>query len=249
MAGAASIDALSGLAPLLRVRPELKYICRLGDQWASAHSPERGPWAPFHIVMGGPCRLNLTRPDQSIPLETGDVAVLPHGSAHIIHSPTTSPRAIGPFGIESRLNGAILIKSNTDAAPDAELICGRLRFDQASPNLILSALPKVIVVPAAAGRDAVHLKRLIKLIKDELESARPGAPAIAQDAASALLVMVVRVHVETARESESLLALLGHPQAGRVVAAMVEKPARPWTLDEMAGLANTSRASLVRNLP
>ena len=246
MAEAATIDALSGLAPLLRVRPELQYVCLFGDRWASSHSPEPVPWVPFHIVTGGACLLHLTHPDRSIPLETGDVAVLPHGSAHIMHGRSTSPRARGPFGIESRTNGAILVKSNTGEEPAAQLVCGRLRFDQASPNLILSALPEVIVVPAAAQRDALHLRRLISLIKNELEGARPGAAAIAQDIASALLVMVVRVHVETARESDSVLALLAHPQAGRVVAAMVEAPERPWTLDEMASLANTSRASLVR---
>lgn len=37
-----SIDGLSGLAPLLRVRPELQAICRFGRQWVSERVAEGG---------------------------------------------------------------------------------------------------------------------------------------------------------------------------------------------------------------
>ena len=136
-----SPDTLSGLAPLLRVRPELQYICRFGDQWASPHAAEPDAWAPFHVVTDGACVLHLTGPGRSIRLMAGDIAVLPHGSAHVMHGPTTPPTAAGPFGIEGRSNGAILVKSNTDAEPDAQ----RLKFDHAGQNLVLSALPEAIV--------------------------------------------------------------------------------------------------------
>ncbi len=239
-------DALSGLAPLLRVRPELQYLCRFGDQWASPHPPEPDAWAPFHVVTDGACVLHITGPEQSIPLRAGDVAVLPRGSAHVMHGPTTGPTAAGPFGIQGRSNGAILVKSNTDGEPDAQLLCGRLRFDHAGQNLIMSALPEAIVVAAADRAEALHLRRLIALMKEELDAARPGAAAIVHDLASALLVMVVRTYIETEQAPGSVLALLGHPQAGRAVAAMLDEPGRAWTLDALAGSANSSRASLVR---
>ena len=239
-------DALSGLAPLFRVRPELQYLCRFGDQWASPHPLEHDAWAPFHVVIGGTCVLHLTGPGRSIPLRTGDVAVLPRGSAHVMHAATTPPTASGPFGIQGRSNGTILVKSNMDGEPDAQILCGRLKFDHAGQNLVLSALPEAIVVAAADRAEALHLRRLIALVKEELESARPGAAAIAHDLASALLIMVVRTHIETERASDSVLALLGHPQAGRAVAAMLNEPGRAWTLDVLADSANASRASLVR---
>lgn len=239
-------DSLSGLAPLLRVRPELQYICRFGAEWASPHPPEPEAWAPFHVITDGACVLHLTGTRQSIQLKAGDVAVLPRGSAHVMHGLTTPPTAAGPFGIRGRSNGAILVKANTDAEADAQLLCGRLKFDHAGRNLVLSALPEAIVVAAAERQDALHLRRLIDLVKAELEAARPGAAAIARDLASALLVMVVRTHLEARRGSDGVLALLAHPQAGRAVAAMLDEPGRAWTLDELALCANSSRASLVR---
>jgi AraC family transcriptional activator of mtrCDE len=73
-------DVLSGLAPLLRVRPELESLCRFGAQWASPHEISTGGWAPFHQVARGRCIIEVAGVP-AIPLETGDVAVLPHGGA------------------------------------------------------------------------------------------------------------------------------------------------------------------------
>jgi AraC family transcriptional activator of mtrCDE len=45
-----SVDTLSSVAPLLRVKPELQQLCRFGAQWASEHAAETDRWAPFHLV-------------------------------------------------------------------------------------------------------------------------------------------------------------------------------------------------------
>lgn len=241
-----SADALSGLAPLLRVRPELQYVCRFGAQWASAHASETDNWAPFHIVTEGSCVLHLTAADRSILLQAGDVAVLPHGSAHVMHGLNNPHNASGPFGIDDRPGGAILAKTNTGGRPDAQLVCGRLRFDQAGQNFVLSALPDSIVIGTGKGSSAPRIRCLIQLVEKELDEARPGAAAVASDLASALLVMVVRTHFEAERGSGDILSLLGHPKVARVVIAMLEWPGKTWTLDELAEVANASRASLVR---
>lgn len=241
-----SLDALSGLAPLLRVRPELQYICRFGAQWASDHAPENDGWAPFHIVTEGRCTLHLKTTDRSVPLKAGDIAVLPHGSEHVVHGSNTLHDASGPFGIRSRSTSAILAKTNTDEEPETQLICGRLKFDHANQNLVLSALPDSIVVSAEKDRSAPQIRSLIALVREELDGMRPGAAAIASDLASALLLIVVRTYLEAERQPENILSLLSHPTAARAVAAMLKSPGKAWTLDGLAEVANTSRASLAR---
>jgi AraC family transcriptional activator of mtrCDE len=66
------------------------------------------------------------------------------------------------------------------------------------------------------------------------------------DLASALFVMVVRTYLDREGRDSGLLAMLAHRQVGRAVEAMVNDPARSWTLDELASCANASRASFVR---
>jgi AraC-like DNA-binding protein len=107
-------------------------------------------------------------------------------------------------------------------------------------------LPDAIVVSAADEPGASRLRMLMSAIQEELESARAAAEAIAADLASALFVMVVRIHLDREGSDRGLLGLLAHRQVGRAVAAMLDDPARNWTLDELAARANASRASLVR---
>jgi AraC family transcriptional activator of mtrCDE len=240
-------DTLSALAPLLRVRPELQQVCRFGAQWASEHDRQTNRWVPFHFVTHGACVIELSGIDRSIPISAGDVAVLPHGTPHSVRGSTTPKEARGPFDIESRPIGTVDLKSNTDGKPETQFVCGRLRFELAHDNLVLAALPDAIVVSAAAsGPVASRLRMLMSAIQEELENAQAGAKAIATDLASALFVIVLRIHLAREGCDSGLLGLLAHQQAGRAVAAMLDDPAKIWTLDELAARANASRASLVR---
>jgi AraC family transcriptional activator of mtrCDE len=215
-------DSLSGLAPLLRVTPELYSLCRFGAPWRCDDEGESADSARFHIVTSGTCVIDLVTLGRSIQAGAGDVVVLPRGARHILRSAASA------------------------ADLQTELVCGRLSFERADRNLVLSALPDAIVITTSDGPDAAQMRRLIAAIKDEIEGARAGVSAIATDLASALFVMAVRVHLERECAGNGLLGLLAHRQAGRAVAAMLEDLSRPWTLDALADRANASRASLVR---
>jgi AraC family transcriptional activator of mtrCDE len=140
----------SELAPLLRVRPELQQICRFGAQWASEHGPEAGGWAPFHIVTRGACLLDLGD-RTTVELKASDAAVLPHGGPHTVRA---LPTAMGPTTVpctHRRLHDELVVKSNVEGEPDTKLICGRLRFARTQDNMVLVALPPVVVLHATAA--------------------------------------------------------------------------------------------------
>ena len=50
-------DPPSAIAPLLRVRPEIRQVCRFASQWDAVHEAEPPGWAHFHIVTKGSCLL------------------------------------------------------------------------------------------------------------------------------------------------------------------------------------------------
>jgi len=241
-----SVDALSGLAPLLRVRPELESLCRFGAQWALRHETGAAGWAPFHLVVRGTCTLEIAG-QPMILLEAGDVAVLPHGDAHAVRGATTPAGAFETANLRGSHSGAILVKSNLDGVPETELVCGRLRFEQAHENLIFATLPPVIIVRTGQDAEAARLRQLMATIRDELDAARPGAAAIAADLASALLVMILRAHFDREPADRGLFGLLSLRETARAVAAMLEAPDRAWMLDELALRAGASRATLVRS--
>lgn len=233
------------LVPLLRVQPVLEQLCQFGAQWASSHQPEPEGWAPFHIVTEGSCLLQVGE-EAPVMLGAGDVAVLPHGGPHVVRA---LPSASGPGGaLRSlpRFHDDILVKTNTDGRPETRLICGRLRFEHAHHNMVLAALPPVIVLASRASADAERAARLVDMMQAELAEDRIGAAPIAAALASSLMIFALRRHLESADAGTGILALLARRQTARALAGMLTEPARPWTLDELAELAHTSRATLVR---
>jgi AraC family transcriptional regulator, activator of mtrCDE len=232
------------LAPLLRVRPQLQQICRFGAQWSSQHGPEPEGWAPFHIVTFGACLLDVG--DRAITLRAGDVAVLPHGGAHTVRALPTAAGPVSVVRLERRLYDELVVKSNLDGEPDTKLICGRMCFEHPSNNMVLAALPPVVVLASNEGADQARLRRIVEAIRDELERDRLGGAAIAASLASSLMIIVLIAHFQSRRENNGIFALLARPQTAKALAGMLADLARDWTLDELANRAGTSRATLVR---
>lgn len=236
-------DPLSGLAPLLRVRPELQDFCQFGGIWAAPHEAAANNAAHFHIVIEGFCLLDLVG-HEPLKLNKGDVLLLPHGSTHILHAPGSAMDAARPRVAGYR--NAIRLKAVGDGEADTELVCGLLHFESASEILPVAALPDIIILRGGQDSAVARFETLIGGIREELDGSRAGANAIATDLASALFVMLLRAHLERHPPADGLLALLAQRPTAQAVIAMLREPARDWTLDELAAIAMTSRATLVR---
>ncbi len=238
-----SDDPLSGLAPLLRVRPELEELCEFGGAWVSEPAAQPAGAAQFHIVTRGAVR--VSRPGLPVTdIAQGDILLLPHGDAHVLQSPNGAGPELGRFATQQR-NG-LLVKKSVDVAADTELICGRLHFEAASRNLIIATLPDMMVLQVGAQPLATRFSPLMLGIREELDGSRMGALAIAKDLASALFVMMLRAHLESALPSHGVLRLLQQRITAQAVLAMLRDPMRGWTLDALAQTAAASRATLVR---
>lgn len=237
---AGSHDALTVLAPMLRVRPELQDFCRFGGDWSAAHAAEDKGWAAFHIVTKGACSIERTG-QPPILLETGDVLLLPHGDAHVVYGGSGVRHALRDITVTYR--DYIRVKQTAGVPVDTELVCGRLHLESTSEILLLRALPHVIVLRLAGH---ARYSGLVATIREELENDRAGALAISRDLASALFVMLLRQHLEAEPPADGLLALLGARETAKAAAAMMSDPAKLWELDELAAIAAVSRATLVR---
>ena len=233
-----SLDTLSALAPLFQVQ-DVHYERHTGTRWTEGHEAD-GSSVPFQIVTRGACAIDLPELRSSARLEAGDVAVIPHGDRHLMRQQPAAPT-------EDLASAERPASSATGLAEqETELICGRFALEQPRANFLLASLPELIVVRAADSADAVRLHRLIVAIGDEMLGRRPGAQAVANALASALFMMIVRIHLDRERPAGGLLHILGHRRAACAAQAMLTSPAHAWTLDELAGRASASRASLVR---
>lgn len=233
------LDALTLLAPTLRVRPELQDFCRFGGDWRSVHAPEKDGAAAFHVVVKGSCTLERAG-QPAVSLAAGDVLLLPHGDAHVVYGGDGRDR---PHDIVDTQRDSIRVRETQGVTAETELVCGRLLLASGTDNLLLKTLPPLLVLRLGTpGRFA----SLIATMKDELEIDRVGAVAIACDLASALFMILLRTHFEANPPAGGLLALLAHRETAKAAVAMLKDPARDWRLDELAAIASESRATLVR---
>lgn len=236
-------DALNALAPLLRLRPRIDDFCHFGGHWAAEHDAEARGWAAFHIVTKGRCEVERFG-QPALALETGDILLLPHGDAHVVRS----MRYRGSAGtrIETRYANALRLSETPGVEADTELVCGALRFEAGTESLVVAALPDLIVLRPGAMDGADRLGPLVYAIRDELAALGAGAEAIAANLATAVFVMMMRIHLESAAPAHGFLRLLAERQTAQAALAILRDPQHAWSLDALAAEAGASRATLVR---
>jgi AraC family transcriptional activator of mtrCDE len=162
------------VAPLLRVRPEFQEFCRFGGDWISPHDVAQAGWAYFHIVTRGECVVD--GPSHSaIRLKKGDILLLPHGNAHLLRARIGADQASAPIATDFR--NAIYRKTRLGVSVTTEMICGQLHFEDASENLLIAALPEIIVLHAAEQSLMDRFRALMFCIRDELDRNDAGALA------------------------------------------------------------------------
>jgi AraC-like DNA-binding protein len=126
----------------------------------------------------------------------------------------------------------------------AEVICGFFGCDARPFNPLLATLPRTIHI---RRRDTDHspISQLIALALTELEGQRAGRASVLSHLSELLFVEAVRRYLETLpTEQKGWLAGLADEQVGRALAKLHDRPAHPWTLEELAREAGLSRSTL-----
>ncbi|SFU49125.1 AraC family transcriptional regulator, activator of mtrCDE [Bradyrhizobium arachidis] len=241
MSEADAAELLKAMVPLFRIRPVIEDSCKFGGSWESLHAPNGKGWAQFHMVTRGSCVVE--RPGLGPQrLEAGDILLLPHGDSHAVRSQRN-----GAAGrISTELRNGVRQRATVDAEVDTELLCGRFLFETSDENPLIAALPDEIVLRTAGEPLLERFRHLLIDIRDELDAGRVGAEMVAADLARALFVMMLRDHLADEASGDGTMSLLRDRTTARVVAAILNDLARDWTLDEMATVAISSRATLVR---
>jgi len=119
---------------------------------------------------------------EEVALRTGDLAVLPHGSAHTL----ADARAVDVPALEERLadygsgDGTGLRYGGTGAR--TRLVCGGFSLADGIPESTLARFPRVLHLP----RDAA-LAPLLESVRAETEAGEPGAEAVVAKLADVFL--------------------------------------------------------------
>jgi AraC-like DNA-binding protein len=183
--------------------------------------------------------------------EAGDVLVLAHGDPYwMLSAPDQAPE----FDTQGTLQffrdiaaGKLpfVIKEGGGGAQRAQFVCGYLGCDMQPFNPLLAALPRLLKVKAATGRQEGLLNRLIELTLTEAQTHRLGGDSIRLGLCELMFVELIRGHLEMLPADQTgWLSGLRDSAISRVLCMMHERPSHAWTLQELADEAGLSRAVL-----
>jgi AraC family transcriptional activator of mtrCDE len=245
------VDWLSHLLRMITVTGQVEVRCAYGSPWRVAWAEAASHEIPFHVVLKGRAVLEDPETKTSRELVAGDMVLLPHGAAHVLHD--GSGITPGPTYNRERSAGWML-SANDGQAELLDMLCGRFFIGPPHGRLMRNYLPTDLVVRALdTNRDDVvpsashHLVGLIGLMRLETTNDKPGGNAILNALSAALFTLALRAASEADQAPEGLLAVAGHPRLAPAISAMFADPARTWSLPDLANLCGMSRATFMRH--
>ncbi|MGY3076908.1 AraC family transcriptional activator of mtrCDE [Bradyrhizobium sp. LM6.10] len=245
------VDWLSYLLRMITITGQLEVRCAYGAPWRVAWPRSAANEIPYHVVLKGQAIIEDPETRTTRELVSGDIVLLPHGSAHVLHD--GSGHTPGPT-YNSQRSAGWMLSANDGQGDRLDLLCGRFFIGPPHDRLIRNYLPTNLVVRAMDGNDeedvgsaANHLANLVGLMRMESAGDKAGSNAILNALSSALFTLTLRAASESEQAPEGLLAVAGNPRLAPAISAMLADPTRPWNLPDLAGLCGMSRATFMRH--
>ncbi|MFM0367011.1 AraC family transcriptional regulator [Paraburkholderia sediminicola] len=245
------VDWLSHLLQMITITGRLEVRCAYGAPWRVAWPQSSAHEVPYHVVLKGRAIIEDPETDTARELVAGDVVLLPHGSAHVLHD--GSGHAPRPT-CERRDSAGLTFSENDGQGERLDMLCGRFLIGPPHDRLIRNYLPTNVVVrtmvdqgETGVGSAPNHLASFVGMMREESTGDKVGGYAIVNALSSALFTLVLREASESEEAPAGLLALAGNPRLAPAISAMFADPARPWNLPELADLCSMSRATFMRH--
>lgn len=226
------VDPLSEVIALLRPRTVFSKIISGAGRWAVRYSDFGQP--SFCTVLDGSCRLTVDGAEP-LTLEAGDFLLLPKTPGFTMSGfEPARAKLIDPKVSPAPTNE---VRHGTpDGDPDVRLLGGAFVFDSRDADLLVSLLPALVHV-----RGVERLSTLVRLVRDEAISERPGRDLVLGRLVEVMLIETLRtIQGETA--PVGLLRGLGDARLAVAIREMHADPARAWTVEELARKSALSRS-------
>ncbi|GII04121.1 AraC family transcriptional regulator [Planobispora takensis] len=213
----------------------------------------RAPWglhfdgggANFHIIVRGECWLRLDGDAEPVLLREGDVTLLPDGASYC--AADHPDRATVPFTGVLAAHDHPNIASVGGTGAETVIICGVYDFGADLTHPLLSALPRLVHLPAAHAPRGGPVDSATRLLAAELDHPGPGAQGVAARLVDVLLVYILRAWQEQHDPpTTGWFGALHDPQVGHALTLMHQAPEQRWTVARLATAVGLSRAAFAR---
>ena len=253
------MDALSDVLSVIRLTGAVFLQMELRAQWSYVTAPARAianvlmPDAdhviPYHLLVEGTCWTSLLD-GEFVELSAGDLVMFPAGDRHVLATASDVSRQIAPTEITGeslsflRRNEIVPFKAG-ESGHATRIVCGYLACDKRLAEPIIRGLPRLMKVSLRDGSAASWVRTSIQYSVKQSATERPGAAMVLARLSEVLFAEAIRQHMDTLPPEETgWLAALRDHYVSRALALLHDKPAHPWTVDELARKVGLSRSAL-----
>lgn len=233
-------DAMSDVLSLVRMRGELVCANEFSAPWALSF---RAPLSHFHIVERGVAYIRLAD-SEPIALHSGDLAILPRGTGHLLSSDQGGGESI-PIeeAIQTRATREGAVYRMGGGGAETHVVCGQFSFLGVLAPKLLTVLPHLMHLRGTAGRPLEWLRLTTQFLIQETREPRPGSAIMISRLLDLMFIQAVRTWAQQDGDLRGWLAGLTDPGLGRALSAIHENPARDWTVNDLAAVAGMSRSA------
>ena len=197
----------------------------------------------FHLITEGECYVEIGN-EPPVALKAGDVVVFPQGHAHRMSSQPGHPPATA-----ARLDQVLSRRPRQliygGGGRTTRIVCGYLACDARLAGMLLAGLPALLLVNVRGSNAGAWLEASVRYAVAEARSPRPGGAGVLAKLAEVLFIEVLRLYMNEQSDGRTgWLAGASDRIVGAALNALHARPAYPWTLEELAREARTSRSVL-----
>ncbi|TKT82590.1 AraC family transcriptional regulator [Aquamicrobium sp. LC103] len=226
------IDPLAEIVSMLQPSLSFSKAASGSGNWRVDGAGDGSPF--FAVILEGSARLAING-QPSIELEENDFVLIPAAYRFTMSSNSENldedddPLRVTRLGDETRHGDPI-------GMPNMRVLIGRLAFGSPDTTLVFALLPCLLHVCGQA-----RLTTLVQMIREEAQGDRPAKEIVLERQLQLLLIEALRSDA-AGLETPGLLRGLADKNLGPVIRQMHEKPAKAWTVEELASTAMLSRS-------
>lgn len=210
------MEVLTDILKGLRTTGSVYFCDFLVPPWELEYSDE--PRAMFHFVRRGRCQIRVD----------GEVHDLNPGDFVFV-----APRVDHVLG------------SDDPEDPQTLLLCGYCRFDSTENDVLMRALPRLVVLHQEQLQDWPWLTRTLEHLSAEYMSGAPGSELTVNKLTEVLLVQLLRADFGRS-DRAGIIAALRDKRLATALTHVHDNPGGVWTIERAAEIAAMSRSGFAR---
>ncbi|MBX3329263.1 MAG: AraC family transcriptional regulator [Nitrospira sp.] len=199
----------------------------------------------FHLLTEGRGYAHVEGDDRPVPLNAGDILVVPHGDAHILgNGPSVTPVDRKQV-LEQVLSQGLKVSRMGGGGELTKFICGYMSCDPQLSRVFLGGLPPILKISIRDGASGQWLEQSIRYSVDNADVSGPGGETVLAKLSEVLFVETLRRYIaQLPQKHTGWLAGVRDPEVGKALALLHRKPAHPWTIATLANEVGISRSVL-----